>query len=54
MIVHNKPDISVIMPVYNGQEYIKNGINYVLQQSLRDIELIIVNDGSTDLTSICR
>lgn len=54
MIVHNKPDISVIMPVYNGQEYIKNGINYVLQQSLRDIELIIVNDGSTDNTArIC-
>ena len=42
--------ISVILPVYNGERYIKNAIESVLNQSLSDFELIIVNDGSTDDT----
>jgi len=42
------PAISVIMPVYNGGEKVKIAINSVLEQTLQDFELIIVNDGSTD------
>ena len=40
--------ISVIMPIYNDEEKIYDSINSVLSQSLTDIELICVDDGSTD------
>lgn len=47
-------DISVIMPVYNGAEYIKKAVDSVLQQSGVRYELIIVDDGSTDATpAVC-
>ena len=42
--------ISVILPVYNGEKYIKEAIDSVLAQTLDAFELIIVNDGSTDST----
>lgn len=42
--------ISVVLPVFNGERYIRKSINSVLGQSLDDFELIIVNDGSTDST----
>lgn len=40
--------ISVIIPVYNTASYLKECIESVLNQSFRDIELICINDGSTD------
>ncbi|MFV0586047.1 glycosyltransferase family 2 protein [Bacteroides reticulotermitis] len=43
--------ISVIMPVYNSGEYLKTAVESILSQSLREIELILVDDGSTDGTS---
>lgn len=43
--------ISVILPVFNGEKYIENAIRSVLNQTLTEFELIIVNDGSTDSTS---
>ena len=43
--------ISVILPVYNSEKYIKKAIESVLTQTFSDFELIIVNDGSTDATS---
>lgn len=42
--------ISVIMPVYNGEKYIKEAIDSILNQSYEDFELIIINDGSNDAT----
>ncbi len=42
--------LSVLMTVYNEQEYIKKAIKSVLSQSFRDFEFIIVDDGSTDNT----
>lgn len=43
-----EPKLSVILPVYNGGRYLSATINSVLEQSLSDFELIIVNDASTD------
>ena len=40
--------ISIIVPVYNAQAYIEQCIKSVLTQSFQDMELILVNDGSTD------
>ena len=47
-----KPVLSVLMPVYNGEEFLKPAIDSVLAQSFRDFELILVNDGSTDSTAM--
>ncbi|MCE2612432.1 glycosyltransferase [Flavobacteriaceae bacterium D16] len=44
----NKPLISVIVPVYNVQDYLKNCVESILCQSYTNIELILINDGSQD------
>lgn len=44
------PVISVIVPVYNGEKTIKETVTSVLNQTFSDLELIIINDGSTDST----
>lgn len=43
-----KTKFSIIIPMYNIQEYIEKCINSVLQQDYEDYEIIVVNDGSTD------
>ena len=43
-----KPRISVIMPVYNNAEYLKEAIDSILEQTFTDFELVAVNDGSKD------
>lgn len=43
-----KPEISVIIPLYNHERFIEMAISSVLEQSFPDFELIIINDGSTD------
>jgi glycosyltransferase involved in cell wall biosynthesis len=43
-----KPFVSIIVPVYNVEEYIKECLVSIRNQTLKDIEIIIVNDGSTD------
>ena len=48
------PKISIIVPVYNVEHYLHRCINSILNQTFKDYELILVNDGSTDLSSkIC-
>lgn len=46
----DNPLVSVIIPVYNGADYLRQAIESVLIQNYRNFELIIVNDGSTDAT----
>ncbi|NDV65184.1 glycosyltransferase [Bacteroides sp. 224] len=42
------PKVSIIIPVYNTQDYVKQAVDSIIHQTLQDIEIIIVNDGSTD------
>lgn len=50
MLKKNEILVSIIMPVYNGINYIKSSIQSILDQDYKPIELIVVNDGSTDGT----
>ena len=40
--------VSVIVPVYNGEAYIRQCVESILDQSLREVQVICVDDGSTD------
>ena len=42
------PKVSVIIPVYNTEKYVRQAVESIRRQTLKDIEIIIVNDGSTD------
>lgn len=46
------PKVSVIVPVYNVQKYIAKCLDSLVSQTLEDIEIIVVNDGSTDRSEI--
>ena len=43
-----KPKVSVIIPVYNTEAYLEEAVGSICRQTLEDIEIIAVNDGSTD------
>lgn len=44
------PKVSIVLPVYNGEKYIKESIDSIIGQTFRDWELIVINDCSTDGT----
>ncbi len=44
------PHVSVVMPVYNGERYLRQSVESILNQTWRDFEFIIVDDGSIDTT----
>mgnify|MGYP000994933154 FL=1 len=44
------PEITILMPVRNGEKYIKESIDSILKQTFTDFELLIMDDGSTDRT----
>lgn len=44
----NKPMVTVLMSVYNGEKFLKEAIESILNQTFTDFEFLIINDGSTD------
>jgi glycosyltransferase involved in cell wall biosynthesis len=43
-----EPRVTVLMPVYNGEEYVREAMESILSQTFKDFEFLIINDGSTD------
>lgn len=44
------PTVTVLLPVYNGADYLDAALASILGQSFKDFELLVIDDGSTDLT----
>lgn len=47
----NYPKVSIIVPVYNVEKYLSKCLNSLINQTLREIEILCVDDGSTDNSS---
>ena len=58
LLIKNRVDsplVSVIIPVFNVEKYLEECINSILCQTLTDIEILCINDGSTDSSpDICQ
>ncbi|WP_272995632.1 glycosyltransferase [Paraglaciecola agarilytica] len=48
MLVNHKPLISVVIPVYNAERYILKALRSVCEQSYQNLQIIVLDDGSTD------
>lgn len=51
MAENNKPFVSIIVPCYNTEKYIKKSFDSMMGQSYKDFEIIFIDDGSTDSTA---
>lgn len=52
--MHKEEKISVIVPVYNGSQYLEKCIHSIIEQSYKNLDIILVDDGSTDASGgIC-
>ena len=49
---NEKPLISVILPVYNVERFLKRCVNSVRNQDYKNLEILLINDGSTDNSGI--
>ena len=45
---NKKIKVSVVIPVYNTEKYVREAVESIMNQTLRELEIIIINDGSTD------
>lgn len=43
-----QPKVSIIIPIYNTEAYLKATVDSLLRQTLYEIEILLINDGSTD------
>ena len=43
-----EPLVSIVIPVYNGSNYVKEAIDCALEQTYKNKEILVINDGSTD------
>ena len=46
--MNKEPLVSVVIPVYNGEQYVKSCLDMMMTQSYKNLEIIVVNDGSAD------
>ena len=51
MLTNSRPKVSILVPVYNAQDFISETINAVLAQTFKDFELILLDDASVDNTA---
>ena len=45
-----QPKVSILVPCYNVEKYLPQCLDSIVNQTLKDIEIIVINDGSTDST----
>ena len=51
----NQPVVTIVLPVYNAEKYLESCIASVAEQSYQDLEIILIDDGSTDGSAqICK
>ena len=51
LMSNSNPEVSVVLPLYNGEKYLQEAIDSILRQTFPDFELVILDDGSTDTSS---
>ena len=52
MLVNQDTKISVIVPIYNVEKYVEECIHSILGQTYKNLEIILIDDGSTDSSGI--